>query len=140
MFINIFCNYVTYGFFLEEKKNYITARSSTLQDGVVEKIITDIQTNHKLDDPQKVIAILAMLFQQGGTARSCDGNMSVTLFDVTIKLADIRKVLKTNSCNKAERKLARSLADKIFEIAKIMDIPGNLYIKIQKQNQNFLRI
>lgn len=119
---------------LVEKKNYVAARSSTLQDGVVEKILKDLQTNHQLDDPEKVIAILAMLFQQGGTARSCDGNMSVTLFDITAKLADVRKVLKTNSCNKAERKLARSIADKIFEVAKIMDIPGNLYVKIQKQN------
>jgi hypothetical protein len=75
-----------------------------------------------------------MLFQQGGTARSCDGNMSVTFMDVTVKLADVRKVLKENSCNKSERKLARTLANEIHEIASILEIPGNLYQKIQKQN------
>jgi len=75
-----------------------------------------------------------MLFQQGGTARSCDGNMNATFMEVTVKLAEVRKVLKENSCNKSERKLARSLANEIHEIASILEIPGNLYQKIQKQN------
>jgi hypothetical protein len=75
-----------------------------------------------------------MLFQQGGTARSCDGNMSVTLFGKTVKLAELRKILKQNFCNKAEKKLARTLAQEIYELARIMEIQGNLYQKIQKQN------
>lgn len=60
--------------------------------------------------------------------------MSISIFGQTIKLADIRKILKQESCNKSERKLARSLATKIFEIAHVMEIPGNLYTKIQKSN------
>ena len=78
--------------------------------------------------------MLALLFQQGGTARSCDGNMSILIFNQEFKLANIRKILKDCSCNKGERKLARSLANEIKEIALIMEIPGNLYNKIQKKD------
>lgn len=119
---------------LEEKKNYIATRASKLQPGVAEKIIQDLMELKKLTDPQHALAIIAMLFQQGGTARSCDGNMSVTLFGKTVKLAELRKILKQNSCNKAERKLARALAQEIYEVARIIEIQGNLYQKIQKQN------
>ena len=40
------------------------------------------------------------------------------------------------SCNKSERKLARILANEIREIALILEIPGNLYSKIQKSDLN----
>jgi hypothetical protein len=117
-----------------EKNNYVTARSSRLQPGVVDKILTKIKENFKLANNEEAASILAVLFQQGGTARSCDGNMSIRIFDQDIKLAQIRKILKENSCNKGERKLARSLADTIQEVCFIMEIPGNLYNKIQKKD------
>jgi hypothetical protein len=119
---------------LKEKKNYIMSRSAKLQPGVVEKIIQELTETAKLPDKEQALVIIAMLFQQGGTARSCDGNMVVSLFGATVKLADLRKILKNNQCNRAERKLARSLANQIQEICEIMDIPGNLYKKIQKSH------
>ena len=96
-----------------EKNNYVTARSSRLQPGVVDKILTKIKENFKLENNEEAASILAILFQQGGTARSCDGNMSIRIFDQEIKLAQIRKILKENSCNKGERKLALTLLDRI---------------------------
>ena len=117
-----------------EKDNYVTARSSRLQPGVVDKILTKIKENFKLENNEEASSIIAILFQQGGTARSCDGNMSIRIFDQDIKLAQIRKILKENSCNKGERKLARSLANTIQEVCLIMEIPGNLYNKIQKKD------
>jgi len=117
-----------------EKNNYVTTRSSRLQFGVVDKILTKIKENFKLENNEEAASILAILFQQGGTARSCDGNMSIRIFDQDIKLAQIRKILKENSCNKGERRLARSLADTIQEVCLIMEIPGNLYNKIQKKD------
>lgn len=117
-----------------EKKIYVAARSAKLQLGIAEKIITDTTETANLDNPQQALVLIAMLFQQGGTARSCDGNMVSTYQEKTLKLADVRKVLKSNSCNKAERKLARTLSDRIYEVAKVMEIPGNLYQKIQKKN------
>ena len=117
-----------------KKNNYVNARSSRLQSGVVDKILTKIRENFKLENNEEAASILAILFQQGGTARSCDGNMSIRIFDQDIKLVQIRKILKENSCDKGERKLARSLADTIQEVYLIMEIPSNLYNKIQKKD------
>jgi hypothetical protein len=119
-----------------EKQQFIPARTAKLPTGVTEAILKDIQKFYELESREETIAILAVLFQQGGTARSCNGNMSIVLFKKTCKLAEIRKILKQNSCNKAERKLARTLANEIKEIAEVLDVPGNLYAKIQKLNLN----
>ena len=117
-----------------EKKFYVTNRSSVLQPGIVTDILKKIEKQHNLNTQEEAIAVLALLFQQGGTARSCDGNMAVKIFDQEFKLANIRKILKNCSCAKGERKLARSLANEIKEIALIMELPGNLYNKIQNKN------
>ena len=111
----------------------MAGRSSKLQPGVVTEIKKKIVDQYKLHSPEEATAVLALFFQQGGTARSCDGNMSVKIFDKEFKLANIRKILKNCSCNKGECKLARSLANEIREIALIMELPGNLYNKIQKK-------
>lgn len=119
---------------LKEKTVYVADRSSKLQIGTAEKIISKIQEHFNLNTREEALAIIAVLLQQGGTARSCDGNMTTTLFEKEAKLADLRRIMKHLSCNKAERKLARTLADKIHEISVIMGLPGNLYQKIQKGN------
>ena len=99
---------------------------------MAEKVLEDLKKELALNDVNEALAIITVLFQQGGTSRSCDGNMSIILFGKTVKLATIRKILKSNSCNKSERKLARTFAKKIYEIALTLEIPGNLYLKIQK--------
>ena len=117
----------------KEKNNYVASRFSKLQPGVVTEVSKKIVEQYKLNSPEEAIAVLALLPQQGGTAISCDGNMSVKIFDQEFKLANIRKILKNCSCNKSERKLARSLANEIKEVALIMELPGNLYNKIKKK-------
>lgn len=117
-----------------EKNSYVVSRSSTLQPDIVIDILKKIERQHNLNTQEEATAVLALLFQQGGTAKSCDGNMAVKIFDQEFKLANIRKILKDCSCARGERKLARSLANEIKEIALIMELPGNLYNKIQKQN------
>lgn len=120
---------------LENEKNfYVTNRSAILQPGIVTDILKKIEKQYNLNTQEEATVVLALLFQQGGTARSCDGNMTVKIFDQEFKLANIRKILKDCSCAKGERKLARSLANDIKEIALIMKLPGNLYNKIQKKN------
>jgi hypothetical protein len=116
------------------KENFVPARTSTLPQGKVNEILETLKKNYELETIEEAITIIAILFQQGGTARSCDGNMSITIFNQTVKLADIRKILKQHSCNKSEKKLARSIATEIFEISQSMGIPGNLHTKIQKSN------
>lgn len=118
----------------EKKTTFVGARSSKLPDAVVNEIPDKIQKKYKLSEPGKAVTPLALLFQGGGTARSCDGNMVVNIYDTEFKLADIRKILKEASCNRAERKLARSLADQIHEVSVILGLEGNLYKKIQRAN------
>lgn len=118
----------------EEKNRFVPARTSILPKVKVDEILEKITKDFSLNTRDEAVSVLAALFQQGGTARGCDGNMSITMFDQSIKLADIRKILKHHSCNKSERKLARSLATEIFTISQILEITGNLYSKIQKQN------
>jgi hypothetical protein len=107
-----------------------------LQPGVVDAIFKKIKEQFKLNYPDEAKAALALLFQQGGTAISCDGNMTVFIFEQEFKLSNIRKILKSCSCNKAERKLTRSLANEIYEIALVMEVPSNLFNKIQKKDLN----
>ena len=119
---------------LEKEKNYYVAgRFSKLQPGIVTDILKTIKNQHNLNTQEEAIAVLALLFQQGGTARSCDRNMAVKIFDQEFKLVNIRKILKNCSFAKGERKLTRSLANEIKEIAFIMELLGNLYNKIQKK-------
>lgn len=116
-----------------EKHKFVPSRGSKLPEGKVEEILKTIMKEYEFTR-EKAISVLAILFQQGGTARGCDGNMSTEVFGKNVKLVDIRKILKQHSCNKSERKLARALASEIFEIANVMEINGNLYSKIQKNN------
>lgn len=116
----------------EEKKIYNTARSSKIQESVATKILEKIQQKYELETKEEALTVIAILFQQGGTAKSCDGNMSIRIFGKDFKLADIRKCMKEESHPKSERKLARTLANQIFQISELMEIPGNLYQKIQK--------
>lgn len=119
-----------------EKSKYVPSRSAKLPDARVSEILTEIKKKFNLDSSEESLTVIALLFQQGGSARGCDGNMSVAVYGQTIKLADIRKILKNYSCNKAERKLARSLASGIYAICHRMGIPGNLYNKISKLDLN----
>lgn len=117
----------------KEKKTFVPSRASKLPEGKVDTILETIMKEFTFTREQAVAA-LAVLFQQGGTARGCDGNMSTEIFGKIIKLADVRKILKQHSCNKSERKLARALATEIYSISLVMEINGNLYSKIQKTN------
>lgn len=119
---------------LEEKNNFVPARTSTLPEQKVEAILDDVKKAYELNSHEEAITVVALLFQQGGTARGCDGNMTISILGKTIKLAEIRKILKQNSCAKAERKLARTIATEIHQVAELMGIPGNLYTKIQKNH------
>ena len=88
-------------------------KSAILQPGIVTDILKKIEKQHNLNTQEEAIVMLALLFQQGGTARSCDGNMTVTIFDQEFKLANIRKILKDCLYAKGEHKLARSLVNDI---------------------------
>ena len=109
-------------------------RTDKLSIAQANKINQDIKKEFGLDSRLDSIAVLAVFFQQGATARKCDGNMTITIFEKTIKLAQIRKILKENQAIRQERKLARTFANEIYEVAVILNLPGNLYKKILRNN------
>ena len=119
---------------LTEKEIFSTTRSSQLQEKIALKILEKIKQKFELESDEESLTAISILFQQGGTARSCDGNMTIRIFNKDFKLADVRKCIREVTHPNSERKLARTLASKIHEIASIIEIPGNLYQKIQKQN------
>jgi len=147
-----------------EKFTYTTSRTNKLQESAVDKIIkqftldvnaqsmepqddntqnTDGSTPEKgttqsgkppkITDEQATVIIAAHL-QQGGTARSCDGNTSVTIFGRTVKLATLRKSLKLAGHKGSERKLARAMASTIFYVCSELNLEGNLSSKLTRLN------
>lgn len=116
----------------EEKQSLKITRSDALPDAVVDQILFELNERFCFTTPQSIAAI-AIIFQQGGTARSCDGNTSVEIFNTHVKLVDIRRILKNNRCSREERKLARALANQIQEVSLALKIPGNLYNKIRRE-------
>lgn len=118
----------------KEKTRFKIPRSNTLPEASVNNILTKIQEKYSFASLYQAKAAVAVLFQQGGTSRSCDGNMTINVFDKDVKLAEIRKIVKEEGHNRGERKLARTIATPIYEICEYFDIPGNLYLKISRHH------
>lgn len=121
----------------EQKKIMTLSRSSTYSQDKAQEVLNKVKENLKLEDRYEALAIVAVLFHLGGTARKCDGNLSVELFGRTTKLAEIRRSLRECGVAKSERKLARSYATEIRDICLQLGIPGNLSTKIQRSNPEF---
>lgn len=119
---------------LKTRTNEIVApRSSTLRQQDVDTILTALA--EKLSVPiDTVIIILAVFFQQGATARSCDGNTVITVYGIEYKLATIRATLKECKFPRTEKKLARSLCEDIYTTCNVLNLPGNLASKIRRLN------
>lgn len=111
----------------------IAPRSATLRDQDVTTILTALAERFKTDQ-DTVKIVLAVFFQQGGTARSCDGNTVITLNQIEYKLSAVRAVLKDCRFPRTEKKLARSLCDDIHIICSTLNLPGNLANKIRTNN------
>lgn len=108
-------------------------RTPKLTNAQVDDIVKTFATNHKLTINQAK-TFIAMFFQSGGSAKSCDGNMEITFCGKTIKLAALRATLKACKAKGAERKLARAMATEIYQISVIMKLPGNLSKRIIREN------
>ena len=119
----------------EEKNNVIIPRASKLSNEQANQIINGIAKRYNINEREALVGI-ALLFQQGGTSRSADGNMTVIYKDQKFKLAEIRRELKECKLPRSEKKLARTLATDIAAICNELEIKGNLYNKILRQNPN----
>ena len=91
----------------KESKNFVSPRSNTLSDHTVDAVIKEVAEAAELSIPQASAGI-CILLQMGACARSCDNMLSIDIFGKTVRVSQLRKALKNNNANKAERKLARS--------------------------------
>lgn len=119
----------------KEKEKLEFSRASSLSEYKKELIVEKLSSKLKLTKEQTVTA-LAILFQQGGTTKRCDGNLTTHIFGKDIKLSTVRAFLKTEGVKGGERKLARSLATSIQSISSVLELPGNLAKLITRNNIN----
>lgn len=116
----------------DDFKKMIVPRSTKLSELQAEEVLTKFAEKHKLTRNETLL-VITLLFQTGGTNRSCDGNLTVTVFSKEIRLASLRKTLVECKLKASERKLARTLGTQIFQISKELEIPGNLAKKITRE-------
>lgn len=122
------------------KKNHAkinTSRTNKITTTTREKITEEIMAAYPGTTREQIETAIALLCQMGGTARACDGNLSVTTGDVTFKLSEIRKAFQKAGCKHGLRKYARTHATEIFHICNELrklgsTYHGNMYFKIKK--------
>lgn len=119
-----------------ESSNLELTRNSKLSFQAVTKIFSRFEKDQKCNSPnsqenkERIAAVLASLCQQGGTLKGCDGELTIFLFEKTIKLKTVKSSLSLIEHKGDLRKLARTLAQDFYEILSQLEIDGNLSKKI----------
>ena len=118
----------------EEAKKIKMSRSSKLTKQETEEVVMKLAEKYSLTEEQ-ALAFIAVLFQQGGTAKSASNELCTEMFGKKVTLGNLRSTLKECKLQNSERKLARALAPEIFEICLLLnEIPGNLHKKVIREN------
>lgn len=120
----------------ESKDSLKIPRRDVLSKNTAEKILEDIKNEYNLKTTFDALAVIAVFAQQGATAKNCDGNMEIGLFNIKFKLSTIRKIFTNNSAKNGIRKFARTYAEKINVITQFYKLQGNLASKIIRANPN----
>ena len=114
--------------FLENAKDegFVVPRTPTLSPLQTEKIVDAIMDETGLKSTEQALTLLAIIFQKGGTARQCDGNLEAEVQGKKLRLKTVRDCMRNVGLPRMERRLARSLATPIYEVCSALNIPGNL--------------
>lgn len=116
----------------EKSKREEPNRSSILPQEDALIIIKDICKKYGFEKNVDAIFAVGVLCQLGGTSQNCDGNLSYPVGKSHPKLKEIKEILKSRSQKKGIRKFAKRFATEIAELMLAINMPGNLYKKIQK--------
>jgi len=111
----------------------MVSRSAEISESEAFSVLVEYSQRQKIS-ANDALCIISILLQQGGTARSCDGNMTINFKGKDYKLAGLRAVLKDHSLARAERKLGRTLGSAIYTVCEKLGLPGNLDKKIKENN------
>lgn len=119
----------------EMKQTIVLPQEANLTEGQCKKIITltASQLGVSEDNALTIIAIFLPLplRQRGkrGHVQRVQRKFHLSIFGKEIKLSRIRKVFAECNCKNGLRKFARAYGTEIYEIAKAVGVPGNLYKK-----------
>ncbi len=116
-----------------DTNDIILPRNTLLTEQQSKDAVEAFATQQKITYNQALV-VISILLQTGGTAKGCDGNLSISIFNQLIKLAYLRKALTSAKCKSGERKLARFLANDIVKVATKFKIPGNLSKRIMRNH------
>lgn len=120
--------------FLDELQEEINLpRSTQITPTQANTILEKFSEQQKLTINQAKV-VISILLQSGGTAKGCDGNLTINIFGQAIKLAYLRKALAEVKCKGYERRLAKHVASEIAMVCTKLKLPGNLTNKIKRLN------
>ena len=114
--------------FLENAKDdgFVVPRTPTLNAIQTGKIIEAIIDETGLESTEQTLTFLAIIFQKGGTARQCDGNLEAEVQGKKLRLKTVRDCMRNVGLPRIERRLAHSIATPIYKICSFLNITGNL--------------
>ena len=104
--------------FLENAKDagFVVPGTLTLNSSQTEKVVDAIMDEAGLDSTEQALTLLAILFQEGGTARECDGKLKAEVQGKKLRFQTVRDYMRDFGLPRMERRLARSLATPIYEV------------------------
>lgn len=119
----------------ENKTNLTLPRNNSLSISITNEILHIASKTLNLTKDESFI-IIAIFAQQGGCAKSCDGNLPISFFNKSYTLATIRKIFTEAKQKNGLRKFAKTHCEEIGKVAEDLGIDGNLYAKISRLHPN----
>ena len=97
----------------------------------METALKMIQARFGLSD-EEAIGAIATILQKGGTNSNKNTNITVVINDKTIDSKTIAGIIRSNCSNASPRMFARQIATQIYNVCKVLDVPGNLAIRLER--------
>lgn len=124
---------------LEKNKNKLKLSNTyNISRSIAENILIEIQEKYGFSSKEESMVIIAIFSQLGATSPKCSGNMTFNYENQEFKLSDIRRIFQKHGAKNQMRKFARTYGTTIFQICKILDIPGNMFQKVKKLQPNIV--
>jgi hypothetical protein len=113
----------------EMKQTIVLPQESNLTREQCKKIIALAASQLGVSEDE-ALTIIGIFLQKGATSKGYNGNATLSIFGKELKLSKVRKVFAECNCKNGLRKFARTYATEIYEIAKAVGVPGNLYKRL----------
>lgn len=120
--------------FIKEKKQtgkFDPIRTTTkITEETTNKIITKIQENLKLDNPNIAWILVTGIMQRGGSNNQALNQVQFEYDGTILSAADLNKIIRSIDKKITPRQFARTNATLIAECAIELEIPGDLHAQM----------